>query len=317
MFNPELKVIDCTIRDGGLMNKWQFPHELVRRVYQANILAGVDIMEIGYKASPTLFDPKEYGPWRFTNEEDLEKITQDIENPHMKLAMMVDIGRCSEKDIPPKTQSKIDIIRVACYAKEIDAAIALTNHCIEKGYETFINIMAISTNSEPLLDQCLQQVEEETQAKGIVVVDSFGSLDLDDIKHLVTKYQTICPTKVIGFHGHNNQQMAYANTTLAASLGVTYLDATYYGIGRGAGNCPIELLLSYLKNPKFDIAPILKVIDDDFMPLMDLYKWGYRVPYAITGILNQHPRSAMAYMDDAKGESYLHYYNRLCQEDIV
>lgn len=314
MYRPQLKVIDCTIRDGGLMNKWDFSHEVVRQVYESNVKAGVDYMEIGYRASTAVFDPKEYGPWRFCNEDDLKKVTEGIET-EMKLAMMVDIGRCSEDDIIPANESVLDTIRIACYAKEIDSAIYLANSCLEKGYETFINIMAISNNSESLIEECLYQVEEETKVKGIYVVDSFGSLDLEDVQHYVKKYQSICKTKEVGFHGHNNRQLAFANTMMAIIQGANFLDASYYGIGRGAGNCPMELLLSFLKNPKFNVSPVLEAIDTIFEPLMKDLKWGYHIPYAITGVLNRHPRSAMQFMSDREGKSYHQFYDALVSDD--
>lgn len=314
MYRPEIVVLDCTIRDGGLMNKWDFSHDVVRQVYQANVNAGVDIMEIGYKASTKAFDPKEYGPWRFCNEEDMKRATDGIETD-MKLAMMVDIGRCSESDILPCNESVLDIIRIACYAKEIDSAIALTNHCLDKGYETFINIMAISNTVEAVLDECLHQVEEETKVRGVYVVDSFGSLDLEEVEYLVKKYMRICASKQVGFHGHNNQQLGFANTMMAIITGANYLDASCYGIGRAAGNCPLELLLSFLKNPKFDVRPILDVIDAVFEPLMQDLRWGYRIPYAITGVLNEHPRSAMAFMDDRDGKGFRQLYDSFLRDD--
>ena len=314
MYRPELKIIDCTIRDGGLMNKWDFSHDVVRQIYKANVKAGVDYMEIGYKASTSFFDPKEYGPWRFCNEEDLKIVTDGIET-EMKLCMMVDIGRCSDDDIPLKSDSLIDTIRIACYAKEIDTAISLANSFEKKGYEVFINIMAISTTKESVLDECLHQVENETNVKGIYIVDSFGSLDLEDIQFLIKKYRGICKTKELGFHGHNNQQLAFANTMMSIINGVNYLDASYYGMGRGAGNCPMELLISYLKNPKFDVTPILEQIDNTIEPLMSDLKWGYHIPYAMTGVLNRHPRSAMEFMKNRDGKDFHQFYNSLIGDD--
>ncbi len=315
MYRPEIRVLDCTIRDGGLMNKWDFSHEVVRKVYEANIAAGIDYMEIGYRASTDAFDPKEYGPWRFCNEDDLRRITDGIDRKGMKLSMMVDIGRCKEGDILPCEETVLDTIRVACYVKEIDKAIALANHCQEKGYEMFVNIMAISNAVETVLDECLHQVEEETNVKGVYVVDSFGNLDLEETEYLVSKYRKICKTKEVGYHAHNNQQLAYANTMLAIIKNANYLDGSYYGIGRAAGNCPIELLLGFLKNPKFDVRPILDVISEVFVPLMEELNWGYRIPYAITGMLNEHPRSAMALMNSDDRHNYREFYDQLTSDD--
>ena len=281
MYRKEIKVIDCTLRDGGLINKWQFSHELVRDVFQAVNKSGVDYMELGYRASRSMFDPKEYGPWRFTTDEDVRKIIGDTP-VNMKLGVMVDIGRVEEDDIAPCEESPLDFIRVATYVHDVDKAIALANHIDGKGYETFINIMAISTASEFELAEALQQIESETNVTAVNIVDSFGFLFSENVHHLVELFQNNLKTKQVGFHAHNNQQLGFANTIEAIRKGANYLDGTVTGIGRGAGNCPLELLLSFLKNPKYDIEPILQVIEDVFLDLRKEIEWGYLIPYMIT-----------------------------------
>lgn len=293
MYRKELKVVDCTIRDGGLINKWQFSHEMVRKVFLALNESGVDYMEIGYRASKKMFDPKEYGPWRFTTDEDVRKVIGKTD-VKMKLGVMVDIGRVESDDIAPKEESPLSFIRIATYLKDVDKAIALANLCSEKGYETFINIMAISTVSSFELASALQQIEHETKVTAVNIVDSFGALYSESVHALVKTYQENLNTKEVGIHAHNNQQLGFANTIEAIRKGANYLDATITGIGRGAGNCPMELLLSFLKNPKFSITPILEVMENTFVELRKEIEWGYIIPYMITGILNEHPRPAMA-----------------------
>ncbi len=293
MYRKELKVVDCTIRDGGLINKWQFSHEMVRKVFLALNSSGVDYMEMGYRASRKMFDPKEYGPWRFTTDEDVRKVIGDTP-VNMKLGVMVDIGRVEPDDIAPKSESPLSFIRVATYLKDVDKAIALANQCAEKGYETFINIMAISTCNFTELAEALQQIEKETSVTAVNIVDSFGYLYSETVHGLVKLFQENLDKKDVGMHAHNNQQLAFANTIEAIRKGSNYLDATISGIGRGAGNCPMELLLSFLKNPKFDIEPILEVLESVFVDLRKEIEWGYIIPYMVTGILNEHPRPAMA-----------------------
>ena len=118
MFRPQIKVIDCTVRDGGLMNKWQFEDQFVKKVYDSLSEAGVDYMEIGYLSSENAFDRNEYGPWRFCAEEDLQRIIGDSEKK-IKLSAMADIGRIEYEDIPPKSESSLDMVRVACYVHQV------------------------------------------------------------------------------------------------------------------------------------------------------------------------------------------------------
>jgi 4-hydroxy 2-oxovalerate aldolase len=309
MYRPQIKVIDCTIRDGGLINKWQFSDEIVRKVFLALSAAGVDYMEIGYKSSEKYFSRAEHGAWKFCTEEDIKRIVGETDTK-MKLSAMADIGRIDSEDIPQKKDSILDMIRVACYAKETDKAIALAHECMDKGYEATINLMALSKVLERDLDEALDDLSK-SNVPVIYLVDSYGALYSEQIHFLAKKYFEALPGKELGIHTHNNQQLAFANTIEAIIAGVNRLDATLYGMGRGAGNCPLELLLSFLKNPKFDIRPLIEVIQEIFIPIKKEIAWGYHIPYLITGVLNEHPRSAMKIMTEKKFPDLRKFYEDL------
>lgn len=309
MYRPQIKVLDCTIRDGGLINKWQFSDDIVKKVFLALSKAGVDYMEIGYKSSEKYFSRVEHGAWKFCTEDDIKMIVGDNETK-MKLSAMADIGRIDSEDIPLKKDSILDMIRVACYAKETDKAVALAHECLDKGYEVTINLMAVSKVLESDLDEALDDLSK-SKVPVIYLVDSFGSLYSEQIHFLAKKYFQALPGKELGIHTHNNQQLAFANTIEAIIAGVNRLDATLYGMGRGAGNCPLELLLSFLKNPKFDIRPLIEVIQEIFIPMKADIEWGYHIPYLITGILNEHPRSAMKLMASNELPNLRQFYEEL------
>lgn len=309
MYRPQIKVLDCTIRDGGLINKWQFSDEIVRKVFLALSEAGVDYMEIGYKSSEKYFSRDEHGAWKFCTEDDIKRIVGDMQSG-MNLSAMADIGRIDSQDIPQKKDSILDMIRVACYAKEIDKAIALAHECLDKGYEVSINLMAVSKVLEKDLDEALDDLSK-SYVPIIYLVDSYGSLYSEQIHFLAKKYLSALPGKELGIHNHNNQQLAFANTIEGIISGINRLDATLYGMGRGAGNCPLELLLSFLKNPKFDIRPLIEVIQDIFIPMKAEIEWGYHIPYLITGVLNEHPRSAMKIMGQKELPDLRKFYEDL------
>lgn len=306
MFKKEIKVLDCTVRDGGLMNKWQFSKEFVKSVYNSCVEAGVDYMEIGYISSEDQFPRDQYGPWKFCAENELREIVGE-NNTNTKLSVMADIGRIKFDDIRPKSESVVDLFRVACYDYQIDKAIELAHHVMDKGYEATINLMAVSKVAERSLNEVLNDVAK-SRVGTFYLVDSFGSLYSEDIHALMDKYTKALPGKTIGFHGHNNQQLAFANTIECIINGATMLDATMLGIGRGAGNCPMELLIAFLKNPKYKLKPILRVIQEQMIPLQKEINWGYFMPYMITGSQNDHPRSAMAWMESDKKDDYVAYY---------
>lgn len=310
MFREKIKVLDCTIRDGGLMNNHDFDFRFVREVYKAISEAGIDYMEIGYKNSKELFSPKEYGVWKFCDDDEIRKVIEGIESK-TKISVMVDIGRVNIDDVKPASQSPVKMIRVAAYVKDIDKAIFMVNHFAEKGYETTINIMAISRDQGVELDEALRQIENESRANVVYIVDSFGNLYQETTEILIKRARAILKTREVGFHGHNNQQLAFSNTIEAIIHNANYLDATIYGIGRAAGNCPLELLMGFLKNPKFDIRPILDVISSEFIPMSKKIEWGYVIPYAIAGMMNEHPKAAMAMRDSDKKENYRDFYESI------
>ena len=311
MYRPEIKVLDCTIRDGGLINEHLFEDKFVRAVYQAIAASGVDYVELGYKASTKYFSPDKYGKAKFCSEDFIRKVIEGVETK-VKISTMVDIGRVEPEDILPKKDSVIDMMRIASYVKDVDKAIALVKHCADKGYETTVNLMAISTALLPDLEEALSQLSN-SPVKAVYCVDSYGALFSEQIHFFVEKFAEYLKPKGIevGIHCHNNQQLGFANTIEAIRKGANFLDATIYGIGRAAGNCPLELLLSFLKNPKFRLDPILDVIEKEFLPLREIIEWGYMIPDMITGVLNQHPRSAIEFRSGKIKQTFSEFYRRL------
>lgn len=318
MYRKEIKVMDCTIRDGGLMNNHKFEPELVAKVFEAVNRAGVDYIELGYKADENQFSRKEFGPMKFCSEKDIEAVIGNGDfDRKSKISVMVDIGRVDPKAILPKGESQVDMMRVASYVKDIDKAIDLTNQLKAKGYETTINIMAVSHARERELDEALVQLEKESTVDVVYLVDSFGALYSEQIQYLAKKYKDALRTREVGIHAHNNQQLAFANTIEAIINNINYLDGTIFGIGRAAGNCPLELLLGFLKNPKFDIRPIIDILGTHFIKLRDEIEWGYTVPYMITGILDLHPRAGMKLLNSESRNEYLKFYDSMTLEANV
>ena len=312
-YAPDIKVVDCTLRDGGLVNDFFFADEFVKDLYQANIKAGVDYMEFGYKASKDMFDVKKFGKWKFCDDKDIRAVVGDNKTD-MKIAVMADVGRCDFKRyILPKKDSPVDLVRIATYINTIPAAIEMIEDCTKKGYETTVNIMAISKSNDIDIDAALELLCQSSVGT-VYLVDSYGSLYPEQVRRLSEKYLEVADKygKKVGIHAHNNQQLAFANTTEAVIKGVSYLDATVSSLGRGCGNCPSELLLGFLKNPKYNINPILRFIEKHIVPLRESgVKWGYDVPYLLTGILNQHPKSAIQFSKEDRKDYYEFYLELL------
>ena len=314
-YRPQLKVLDCTIRDGGLVNNHNFEDGFVKAVYDANVAAGIDYMEMGYKNSKKIFAKDQFGAWKHTDEVDLRRIVGDNDST-LKLTAMADAGKSDWRtEILPKDESPLDVIRVAFYVHQASEAVDMIKHAADMGYEVTANLMAVSTAKEQEIDQALEVVAE-TPVETLVVVDSFGSLYAEQVELLVKKYLEFgkATGKEVGMHAHNNQQLAFANTIEAIIHGANRVDASMGGMGRGAGNCPMELLIGFLRNPKFKIRPIYRVLQDYVEPLRKEVEWGPFGEYNITGQLNQHPRSAIAARASDSRDRYLDFYDKIVSD---
>lgn len=315
-YRPDVRVIDATLRDGGLVNDFYFTDEFAKALYLANLRAGVDYMEFGYKASREMFDPNKFGKWKFCRDEDIRSIVGENATD-LKIAVMADVGRCDYKtDIINRSDSPIDLIRVATYLNAIPAAVDMIEDAAKKGYEVSCNIMAISNAQEGELKVALD-ILGQTPVDCLYIVDSFGAMYPEQIARLADLYMNVAAKygKKVGIHAHNNQQLAFANTIEAVGDGVDWLDATYSSMGRGAGNCAMELLLGFLRNPKYNVYLAIQFIDTYMNKLKeDGVVWGYDLQYLMTGLLNQHPRTAIQFTKE-KRTDYAEFYREVVAQD--
>lgn len=309
MVHDTIAVLDCTVRDGGLINNHRFDHAFVGRCYRAVCAAGVEYMEIGYRNSRAFFPPSDYGPWKYSDDDDIRRAIGG-EKGAARIAVMADAGRCDPAGFAARKDSPVDLIRVACYVHEMDDAIATAHHVLDLGYETTLNLMAVSHANERELDEALAKVAA-SRVPLLYIVDSFGSLYPEQIRRLAELFQAACPGRPIGIHAHNNQQLAFANTLEAMRCGASRLDSTIYGMGRGAGNCPTELLLPFLRQTRYRLEPILELIGTDFIPLRERYEWGYLIPLMVTGVLDAHPRSAIQFLEGERRNDFAAFYDTL------
>jgi 4-hydroxy 2-oxovalerate aldolase len=208
------------------------------------------------------------------------------------------------------------MIRVAAYIHQIPLAIDMIKDAHDKGYETTINLMAVSVVSERELDEALELLAE-SEVGTFYIVDSFGALYSEQAHFLLDKYLAYAKErgKQVGMHAHNNQQLAFANTVEAIIKGANMLDASMAGLGRGAGNCPLELLVGFLHNPKFHLRPILQCIQQHVEPMREKLMWGFDTPYMITGLLNQHPRAAIKFNASEDRGDIVKFFDMISEEE--
>ena len=290
------EILDCTIRDGGYINNWEFDMKLVREIYRVLSKSGVQYVEIGYRGTEKYFNPKEFGRWRFSKEEDIREAVGSIAGA--KLAVMADFGKINLKDFPNSKQSIIELVRLAVNKNQLKEAVSFLDKLKEKGYKVSLNAMGYPSYSVAQQKRMIKMLKG-SHIDYLYVVDSYGSLFQDQICSLFKPLMASLRMKV-GFHPHNNLQMALANTLEAIRCGVHIVDSAIYGMGRAAGNLPTEIILSLLekeKKDRYNSIPVLDAIDRYFIPLQRDNKWGYQLPYMISGLFSCHPGYAKSLVD--------------------
>jgi len=286
-----IKILDCTIRDGGYLNNWQFDKDLVSSVYKSVSKSGIDYVEIGFRSSDKYFDPDNYGLWRFTSEALVDEIADSVVG--VPVALMLDFGKADLLDIPQKAHSRVQLYRIAVHKNKVLDAVKLADRIRAKGYEVALQLMGIISYTDEDFDRVLPAITA-SDLTYVYFADSYGSLVPADIKNLIKRLK---PTgKQIGFHPHNNLQLAFANTLEAVRQGVDIVDGTVYGMGRGAGNLPLETLVTYLEktenDARYNVLPVLELIDKYFIRLMSETPWGYNLPHMLSGMYGVHPNFA-------------------------
>jgi 4-hydroxy 2-oxovalerate aldolase len=309
MDTAKIRVLDCTIRDGGLINDHYFSDNFVREVYKGLSGSGIDYIEVGYRSSKSLADPNKFGPWKFCEDEKINQVLGDLKTG-LKIAIMVDAHRIKDQVFLPADKSPVDMIRTATYVRDIDAAIGMVNKAKDLGYEATANIMTISLESDESIISALKKLAA-SPVDVVYIVDSYGAMlspRVREVMHLASDY---LPDRALGIHCHNSLQMAFANTMAGLEEGASFADASLFGMGRGAGNCSLELLLGYLNNDRFILAPVLDLLQKQMLPLLEDNEWGYIIPFVITGLFNQHPRSALALRNSPDKDEYAKFFREI------
>lgn len=287
-----IKILDCTIRDGGHLNKWHFNPLCVKASYFAALKSGIDYFEIGYRCPSSVTGLGEFG---YCSDDFLFSLFNASEK--CKLTVMIDAGKSDSSFFcecrPEKTP--VRAVRVAAYPYELNKAIGQLENLKEKGYEVFINLMASSELTEAEF-AILRGWKHKDILEAVCFADSFGAFIPSDIPQHVKTLRSLGFQR-IGFHPHNNLQMSFANTLRAIEEGVTFVDASIFGMGRGSGNLPIEVLVGYLEkqgNSSYNTVPYLEVIERFYLELFKDLNWGYKIQSLMGGLKNIHPY----YIDD-------------------
>jgi len=292
-----MKILDCTLRDGGYYNDWDFDFNLVQRYLDCIDDSGIDIIEIGFRFPPK---NKFLGPFAHMSDDAIRRFNL----PKCSIAVMINAqdfidGAKIEDYFQHKSSSPVDLVRIAVHFKDVEKAMDLPAQLKKLGYEVGLNVMQAASRTSEELELVGKIAEDDGNIDVLYLADSFGDMDNDIIE---SHYDSMRKSwnGVCGFHGHNNKGKGVSNTMYAQSIGVQYLDGTFLGMGRGAGNTEMEYLLAELADKDIHNANPSKIwtsILDDFTPLQNKYKWGPSLLYYISASCKVHPTYVQEFID--------------------
>lgn len=290
--SKEIKLLDCTLRDGGYVNDWNFGHSVITGTYKRLDAANVDYIEVGFLDDRREFDiDHTIQP----NTDCYNQIFKGVEKKHAIPVAMIDYGTCDISNIGDCDSTFIDGIRVIFKKEKIDQALPFCKAIKDKGYKLFIQAISITAYSDLDMLQYIQRINE-VKPYAFSIVDTYGLLDdrkLTNYFNLLNN--NLDPEIKIGYHAHNNFQLAFSNSIKYLALETdrtVVVDSTVYGMGKSAGNCASELIMMHM-NEKYgtyyDIDQVLEILDTDLMAIYQKHYWGYKYNFYISAMQNCHP----------------------------
>lgn len=275
-------VLDCTVRDGGYVNNWEFDLNTVKRMYMSSSSAGTDIFEVGF-----LGGDEDVALWRRCPAWAVKEVRGSGET---KISGMLEANTVGMKLGDP-SETGIDILRVALNRNRVLESLPKVQEYYLQGYQVFIQLMGITGYKDIDILRILEEIQKCESVEYVNIGDSYGSLLPAQTEHIIKLMKSNTSLKV-GLHPHNNMQLGMANILVAIEAGADIVDGSMYGMGRGGGNVPLELILSYfgkLYPDRFNVLPVLEFIDQSMMRLTKLYDWGYSLPALLSGVYECHP----------------------------
>jgi len=286
-------LLDCTLRDGGYVNDWEFGHDKITEIFKRQVSSGVEMIQVGFLDDRRKFDMNRT---IMPDTESANKVFAGLDKGNAIVEAMIDYGTCSLDNIGPHTDdSFIDCIKVIFKEHLMEEALQYCKAIQDKGYKVFANMVNVTTYSDASLKKYAKLVNK-VHPFGNSMVDTYGLMHKDQMLHIfqvLDKY--IDQDIMMGFHSHNNFQLAYANSVeyLNTDTKRTIVaDGTLYGMGKSAGNAPVELLAMYMNEhygKHYDISQMLEAIDNSIMEIYQKQYWGYSMKFYIASAHKVHP----------------------------
>ena len=290
-----VKILDCTLRDGGYCNQWKFGKKNINFIVNELLKSGVNIIECGFLNKSVSFDDNS------TKMPTVENFSSIIppDRKNTLFVCMLNFGDGQAEDIPNREDNFIDGIRVAFHKKNILPALELCRKLKDKGYKIFIQAMVSLSYTDEEFLSLIRQVNE-FKPYAFYIVDSFGTMKKNDLLRLFYMVEhNLSQDIAIGYHSHNNMQLSYSNAQILADVKTKHniiIDSSVFGMGRGAGNLNTELFVEYLNeniNSHYNVQPLLKIVDEVLANFYNKHPWGYSLPFYLSASLGYHPNYAI------------------------
>ena len=288
----KIKLLDCTLRDGGYINDWNFGHDNLVSVFERTVDAGIDIIEVGFLDERRPFDINRS---IMPDTDSVEKIYGDLDRKSTMVVGMIDYGTCGLSNIQPCENSFLDGIRVIFKKHLREEAMAFCGELKKLGYKVFAQLVSVTSYTDEEMTDLIR-LANEVKPYAVSMVDTYGLMHQDNLMHFFNLLNAkLDPEIGLGYHAHNNFQMGYANCIAMLANTIErdmIVDGTIYGMGKSAGNAPIELIAMHL-NQKFGkhyhISQILEAIDSNISQFFITPAWGYSMFYFLSASNDCHP----------------------------
>lgn len=290
-----IRILDCTLRDGGYINNFNFGKRAIASIISKLAESNIDMIECGFLSD------KEYDENK-TVFSSLDQVKNIIgkKNPNVTYIGMIALGEkeISGEKIPPYDNLSVDAIRITFHKNEKDQALKLCLHLMDKGYKIFMQPIGTSTYTDSELLDLIRDINA-VEPYAFAIVDTLGTMYKNELIRLYHLFDHNLSKNIsIGFHSHNNLQLSFSNAQALLHLPSRrniIIDSSVFGMGRGAGNLCTELLTQYINDniiEKYNVIPLLEIIDEYISPIFKMTPWGYSVPYYLSATYNCHPNYA-------------------------
>lgn len=298
-------LLDCTLRDGGYYNAWDFSKVLIQQYLDAVSAAGVDAVELGFR---TLKNQGFHGPCAFTTDDFIRSL---VIPSGLTIGVMINGSELVEESTQeevlehlfpnPPAESPVDLVRIACHVHEFEKALPSVNWLKERGYRVGFNLMQVTDRTEIEL-KALARMAKAYPMDALYFADSMGSMNPTEVTQIIKWFRSEW-VGVMGIHTHDNLGLALSNTLRALDEGVTWVDSTVTGMGRGPGNARTEELaieIAERRGKQVNLVPLMALLRKHFKPMQGSYGWGTNPYYYLAGKYGIHPTYIQEMLNDSR-----------------